>query len=144
MKLKSKHLVEILKNISDYHYGKSILYRLLSDSLDNNNIITLSAEHVSLINRLCSKESNIKKYLQKEGVFNKENVFSKDISTIGDLFSESNEDIQIGYAGCNHIKTGKRDDLRNRSLYVHDTIEIIIHECEYETGTIIEFVKKES
>ena len=142
MKLKSKHLVEILKNISDieYLYPKNQLYKLLSESLDNNNIITLSIEHISLIGELCTKKSNIKKYLQKEGVFNKENVFSKAISTIGDLFSESNEDIQIGYAGCNHIKTGKRDDLKNRSLYVHDTIEIIIHECE--TGTIIEFVKK--
>jgi len=74
MKLKSKHLVEILKNISDieYLYTKNQLYKLLSESLDNNNTITLSAEHVSLIDKLCSKESNIKEYLQKESVFNKE------------------------------------------------------------------------
>ena len=71
MKLKSKHLVEILKNISDYHYGKPMLYRMLSESLDNDNIINTSHEEDILINNILNEYPSLKEYLQKEGVFNK-------------------------------------------------------------------------
>ncbi len=145
MKLKSKHLVEILKNISDieYLYTKNQLYKLLSESLDNNNTITLSAEHVSLIDKLCSKESNIKEYLQKESVFNKENIFSKDIGIIGDLYIYNTIEIAKQTTKC--IKTGERPDLMGRALFISKNIEIILHECSFgntSLGTIIEFVKK--
>jgi hypothetical protein len=86
MKLKSKDLVEILKNISDYHYGKPMLYRMLSESLDNDNIINTSHEEDILINNILNEYPSLKEYLQKEGVFNKENAFSKDLGSIGDLF----------------------------------------------------------
>lgn len=147
MKLKSKHLVEILKNISDieYLYTKNQLYKLLSESLDNNNTITLSAEHVSLIDKLCSKESNIKEYLQKESVFNKENIFSKDIGIIGDLYIYNTIEIAKQTTKC--IKTGERPDLMGRALFISKNIEIILHECSIgntSLGTIIEFLKKES
>jgi hypothetical protein len=147
MKLKSKHLVEILKNISDteYLYTKNQLYKLLSESLDNNNIITLSAEHTLLIDKLCSKEFIIKEYLQKEGVFNKENMFSENLKSIGDLFIPST--IEIAKYTTEYISTGRRSDLKGRALFIHNTVEIILHKCsmgDTSFGTIIEFVKKES
>jgi hypothetical protein len=145
MKLKSKHLVEILKNISDYHYGKPMLYRMLSESLDNDNIINTSHEEDILINNILNEYPSLKEYLQKEGVFNKENVFSKDLESIGDLFIENTIAIAKYSAEC--INTGKRPDLERRALFIHNTVEIILHECserEEFLGTIIEFVKKES
>jgi hypothetical protein len=145
MKLKSKHLVEILKNISNYHYGKPMLYRMLSESLDNDNIINTSHEEDILINNILNEYPSLKEYLQKEGVFNKENVFPKDLESIGDLFIDNT--IEIAKYTTEDIKTGKRPDLKGRALFIHNTVEIILHKCsmgDTSFGTIIEFVKKES
>ena len=145
MKLKSKHLVEILKNISDYHYGKPMLYRMLSESLDNDNIINTSHEEDILINNILNEYPSLKEYLQKESVFNKENIFSKDIGIIGDLYIYNT--IEIAKYSAEYIKTGRRSDLKGRALFIHNTVEIILHECSKgntSLGTIIEFVKKES
>lgn len=145
MKLKSKHLVEILKNISDYHYGKPMLYRMLSESLDNDNIINTSHEEDILINNILNEYPSLKEYLQKEGVFNKENIFSKDIGIIGDLYIYNT--IEIAKQTTKYIKTGERPDLMGRALFISKNIEIILHECSIgntSLGTIIEFVKKES
>ena len=145
MKLKSKHLVEILKNISEYHYAKPRLYRLLSDSLDNNNIITLAKNDEDLISSICNENITITMYLQKGGVFNKENIFSKDIGNMGDLYVYNT--IEIAKYATEYIKTGQRPDLVKRALFISKDVEIILHECgkgENFSGTVIEFVKKES
>ena len=145
MKLKSKHLVEILKNISEYHYAKPRLYRLLSDSLDNNNIITLAKNDEDLISSICNENVITALYLGREGVFNKENIFSKDIGIIGDLYIYNTIEIAKQTTKC--IKTGERPDLMRRALYISKDVEIILHECSIgntSLGTIIEFVKKES
>lgn len=153
MKLKSKHLVEILKNISDIDYlcTKNQLHKLLSESLDNNNIITLSAEHILFINTLCSKESNIKKYLQKEGLIEEEdkNPFKKDLSSedIKDLNNVlrntfDGNPLGICESAGENIVTGERRELEKRSLYVIPGYQVILHNTKYG-GTVIEIKKRD-